>query len=68
MGICVTDSLCCTPETNTTLLTKYTPIKIFQNKKQTTEILLLLLFVHSFMSSVTGELSVCQALSLVLGV
>ena len=24
----IADSLCCTPETNTTLLTNYTPIKI----------------------------------------
>ena len=29
--ICITESLCCTPETNTTLLINYTPIK----KKQT---------------------------------
>ena len=26
--ICITDSLCCTPETKTTLLIEYTPIKI----------------------------------------
>ena len=25
--ICITDSLCCTPETNTTLKINYTPIK-----------------------------------------
>ena len=25
--ICITESLCCTPETNTTLLTNYEPIK-----------------------------------------
>ena len=32
--ICVTKSLCCTPETNTTLLINYAPIenKILKNK------------------------------------
>ena len=28
VDICITDSLCCTAETNTTLYTNYTPIKI----------------------------------------
>ena len=26
--ICITDSLCCTPETNTTLSINYIPVKI----------------------------------------
>ena len=26
-GVCITESLCCTPETNTTLLINYTPIE-----------------------------------------
>ena len=33
MCMCMTDSLCCTPETNTTLLVNYTPIKL-KKKKQ----------------------------------
>ena len=32
--ICVTDSLCCTAETNTTLYINYTPIKIKKKKKK----------------------------------
>ena len=28
----ITDSLCCTPETNTTLYINYTPIKIFKKE------------------------------------
>ena len=31
--VCKTDSLCSTPETNTTLLINYTPIKVFLKKK-----------------------------------
>ena len=30
--ICVTESLCCTPETNTTLYINYTSIKKLKNK------------------------------------
>ena len=30
---CITDSLCCTPETNKTLQINYTPIKILKIKK-----------------------------------
>ena len=29
--ICITDSLCCTPETNTTLQINYTPKKFLKN-------------------------------------
>ena len=29
VNICITDILCCTPETNTTLQTNYTPINFF---------------------------------------
>ena len=32
MCMCMTDSLCCTPETNTTLLVNYTPIKLKKKK------------------------------------
>ena len=32
--ICITDSLCYTPETNTTLLVNATPIKLKQTNKQ----------------------------------
>ena len=31
--VCKTDSLCSTPETNTTLQIDYTPIKVFLKKK-----------------------------------
>ena len=37
MCICITQSLCCTSKTNTTLLINYTPIK---NKKIKAEIIL----------------------------
>jgi len=30
---CITDTLCCTPETNTTLLINYTPKKLFFKKE-----------------------------------
>ena len=30
MNIRITESLCCTPETNTTLQTNYAPIKLFK--------------------------------------
>ena len=32
--VCITESLCCTPETNTTLLINYTSIKNNNNKMQ----------------------------------
>ena len=32
--ICITDSFCCTPETNTTLSVNYTPIKFNLKKTQ----------------------------------
>ena len=31
--LCITESYCCTPEINTTLLINYTPIHIFNEKK-----------------------------------
>ena len=37
MCICITDSLCCTPETNTTLQINYTPIKFFFKKVNESE-------------------------------
>ena len=32
--ICITDSLCCEVETNTSLWGNYTPIKMFKKKKR----------------------------------
>ena len=34
---CMTDSICCTPETNTTLKVNYTPIKFKKKKKKERE-------------------------------
>jgi len=31
MDLCITESLCCIPETNTTFSINYTPINIFLN-------------------------------------
>ena len=38
MSICITESLCCTAETNTTLEINYTPIKIFTKRNRLTDI------------------------------
>ena len=35
--LCITESYCCTPEINTTLLINYTPIHIFNEKKNKTK-------------------------------
>ena len=36
MDMCITESLCCIPETNTTLHINYTPIQLFlKNHKKT---------------------------------
>lgn len=32
-NVCITDSLCCTPEANTTLYVHFAPIKFFQKRK-----------------------------------
>ena len=37
MCVCITESLCCTPETKTTLLINYTPKRKIKKQKFTSE-------------------------------
>ena len=48
MCICITDWVCCTPETNTTLSIIYTPIKILRFKKMNGGIGIVLIGLWTF--------------------
>ena len=58
--ICIADSLCNTTETNTTLLSIYTPIKIKTNKKQ------YVYYSCSCAECVSGESSISKCMEIVM--